>query len=418
MTMADHFIPIRCAELVEMLCAAPDLPAEDGEQFRQLCRRIVAGRAFEYHGILEKLKAAYAPFDPDCDTRSLLRLRSEERQHKLIDLLADFGSLMERANYKHMSSADIEAVLGARSDWGLLVDIDFHIFERLVMFVRGDTVERRPLRRMRRLFRRQEVDVPVYQRLVMIMKLRKHPRLSKHIDTEKVYLQIFKNIPKLDINMLLPGARVRMTKIDRSKIGLPMLSGLGMALYNIAGDFANAIMHIVGQPSMFIVWGLATGAVSYGTKSYFSYLTTRQRYNLNLTQVLYFQNLDTNAGVLFRILDEAHEQECRELLLTYFCIWRHAGEPGLTGAALLEIIQRLLADQVELKVSVDIADALAKLEKQGLIERVEDRYRALPIRAAIGALDSSWSTCLNHASQHEATHCSPHAPREGASRGA
>src|SRR5262249_32294239 len=152
--------------------------------------------------------------------------------------------------YKHMSRADLEPAIGARSDWGLLVDVDFRIFERLAVFARGEAVERRPVRRLRRLFRQQEVDVPVYQRLVMIMKLRKHPRLGSRVDTEKVYLQIFKNMPKLDINMVMPGARVRMTKIDRSKIGLPMLSGLAMALYNVASDFAHWLLSTFAAPHM------------------------------------------------------------------------------------------------------------------------------------------------------------------------
>jgi hypothetical protein len=384
--MADHFIPIRCGELVDLLCTDPDLPPEEGEQFRSFAWLFADHCNSEYHRLLEKIKSAYAPFDPDCDTRSLTRLRAEERQQKLIDLLADFAYMMERANYKHMSRADLEPAVGARSDWGLLVDVDFRIFERLAVFVRGEAVERRPVRRLRRLFRQQEVDVPVYQRLVMIMKLRKHPRLGSRVDTEKVYLQIFKNMPKLDINMVMPGARVRMTKIDRSKIGLPMLSGLAMAFYNVATDFAHLLLRTFAEPSM-IIWGLATGAISYGTRSYFSYLTTRQRYNLNLTQILYFQNLDTNAGVLFRLLDEAQEQEGREVLLTYYCLWRSAGADGLAGPALLEMIERLLKERANLAVDVDMTVALARLEKLGVIEKAGAGHRALPVRDAIQALE-------------------------------
>src|SRR5262249_11371364 len=225
---------------------------------------------------------------------------------------------------------------------------------------------------------------------VMIMKLRKHPRLGSRVDTEKVYLQIFKNMPKLDINMVMPGARVRMTKIDRSKVGLPMLSGLAMALYNIVSDFAHWLLRTIAQPDM-IIWALATGAISYGTRSYFSYLTTRQRYNLNLTQILYFQNLDTNAGVLFRLLDEAQEQEGREVLLTYYCLWRHAGTEGLAGPALLEMIERLLREWANLSRDVYITAALAGLKKLGAIEKVKGGYRSMPIREAISTLEVAWS---------------------------
>ena len=37
-----------------------------------------------------------------------------------------------------------------------------------------------------------------------------------------------------------------------------------------------------------------------------------RQYQLNLTQSLYYQNIDNNAGALFRLLNEAEEQEFRE----------------------------------------------------------------------------------------------------------
>jgi hypothetical protein len=386
--MPDHFIPFRRSELVDLLCAEPELSVEDADAFRQFCRLLTTLCTFEYYRLLEKIKSAYAPFDPDSDTRSLKETRSEERQHKLIDLLGDFAWVMERGNYRHLTREDIEPAVGTRTDWGLLVDVDYRIFERLAIFARGDTTDRRTRRKLRRLFRSEEVDVPVYSRLVMIMKLRKHPRLGAHINTDKVYLQIFKNIPKLDINMLMPGARVRMTRLDRSKIGLPMLSGLFMALYNIVNDVIQLAIESFSKP--LFLWGLATGAVTYGTRSYFSYLGTRQRYNLNLTQVLYFQNLDTNAGVLFRVLDEAHDQESRELFLTYYFLWRKAPSEGLGKADLAVAVGKYLEERTQFRLSMESEDALVKLHKLGVIQPCGDRWRALPIREALPLLDSSW----------------------------
>lgn len=392
--MADHFIPLRRSELVQLLADDPDLPADDVERFHQFARLVVATCRCEYTQLLEKMKASYAPFDPDGDVKPLHKFTEEERQQRLIDLLGDFAWLMERANYKHLNRDDIEPILHTSSQWGLRMDVDFRIFDRLAIFTRGDTVERRPLRKLRRFMKQEEVDVPVWQRLVMIMKLRKHPRLSKRIDTERVYLQLFKNIPKLDINMLLPGARVRMTRFDRSKVGFPMISGLGMAMYNIMEDFASLALRLAAQPSM-LMWGLATGAVSYGTKSWFSYLGTRQRYNLNLTQILYFQNLDTNAGVLMHVLEEAQEQECREVLLAYFFLWQRGGPDGCTAEALRQMIEQELDRRAELKVHLEIHDALGKLERLHLIEQDGDRLRAVPIQRAIDLLHSIWTNYMN-----------------------
>ena len=70
--------------------------------------------------------------------------------------------------------------------------------------------------------------------------------------------------------------------------------------------------------------------VGYGMRSFYGYLQTKQKYQLNLTESLYYQNLDNNAGVLTRLLDEAEEQENREAALAYFFLWR---QPRRAAAA-------------------------------------------------------------------------------------
>jgi hypothetical protein len=387
----EHFIPLRRADLVDMLCADPDLKADDGELFRQFCRLIAGLRHLEYNQTLERLKEAYAPFDPDSDCMSPYRCGSEERQQKMGELFSEFGWLLERANFKHLTQEEIAPALGHSSHWGLVVDVDFHMFERLAVFARGDSVQQRSLRRASGLYRKEELDVPVYKRLVMILKLRPHKRLGKRINTEGVYLQVFKDIPKLDINMLLPGARVRMSRLDRSKIGLPFLSGLGMAIYNIAGDFFDFFLRVASSPTP-LFWGVATGAIGYGTRSYFSYVGTKQRYNLNLREVLYFQNLDTNAGVLLRLIDEAEEQDSREAILAYYFLWRHAGAQGWDSASLDDYIESDLERRCNLKIDFKVGGAINRLEKLRLVDKVEGRYRAQPIARALQVLEETWES--------------------------
>jgi len=200
---------------------------------------------------------------------------------------------------------------------------------------------------------------------------------------------VFKNIPKLDINMLLPGARVKMRALDRGKIGLPFLSGIALALYNIADEFLNAVFRIATNP-MPLFWGIATGAIGYGTRSYFSYVGTKQRYNLNLREVLYFQNLDTNAGVLLRVIDEAGEQMCREAIVSYYLLWRRAGEQGWTSHELEDAVEDCLDQQCGLKVDFEIGDAITTLERFHLLEKTGERYRARPIAQALEVLEETW----------------------------
>jgi hypothetical protein len=388
-TERESFIPLRRCDLIDLLCGDKELNALERDQFRQFCQLVTSIYHFEYNQRLEELKSEYAPFDPDCDTRALHRLTAEEEQKRLNDLFRHFGWLLEKANFRHLSREDIEPSLRDSSAWGLRVDVDFSAFERIAIFARGDTVQTRTRQRLGKLYRAETCQVPIYQRLVLIQKLRPHHRLLPQADTESVYLKVFKDIPKLDIKMLLPSARVRMSLLDRGRISFPLLSGLTMAAWNILKDIGNLVQETFLSTGT--LWGLALGGIGYGYKSYYGYQQTRQRYRLSLTQSLYFQNLYNNGGVLYSLLNEAEEQEFREAVLAYFFLWRRAGEQGLTSQELNAFIERYLETNLELKVAFEIGDAIAKLEKMRIVAKKGDRYTAVPLAKALKALNWIWN---------------------------
>jgi hypothetical protein len=391
----EHFIPLRKTDLVNLLCADKDLPRPDREPFRQFCRLITATYHFEYNQRLEELKDAYAPFDPDSDTKPMEQLKPEEKEQRLDDLFKEFIWLMERANFRHLPPEALQAALAESSDWGINMDVDFGVFERLEIFYRGDIMVKRSRRRWRNLWRLEETKVPSYQRLVLILKLKPHKRLGRHADTQSVYLKVFKDIPKLDLEMLLPGARVQLRRLDQGKIGLPLLTGLAMAAWSIFQEMAAFITRALTQPGP-ILWGASVGGVGYGYKSWYGYQQTKQRYSLNLTQSLYYQNLDNNAGVLFHLLNEAEEQECREAILAYYFLWRYAGDKGWTSGDLDDYVELYLERYANLKVDFEIGDAIAKLERARIVEKVGDRYRALPLPKALEMLDWTWDNYFKY----------------------
>lgn len=391
----EHFIPLRRDDLIALVCGDKGLSAEDRDSVRQFCRLVAAVYHFEYQQSLDRLKRAYAPFDPDSDCITPSKPNSDQRQESLNDLFTQFTWLMERANFRHLGQTEFEIARGHSSDWGLVMDVDFGLFERLAVFARGEGVDSRMRRRLSGMYKKEDVKVPVYRRLAMILKLRPHRRLPANINTDHVYLQVFKNIPKLDVIMLLPGARAKMSQIDKGKVGLPFISGIGAAAWNMADDVLRYFTQAVAHPSM-LFWGIATGALGYGSKSYYNYVGTKQRYNLNLAQVLYFQNLDTNSGVLLRLIDEAEEQECREAILAYYYLWRYAGEQGWRPANLDDYIELELERVYNLKVDFEIGDAMDKLEKLRLVEKVGDRYRAQPLATALQQLDYIWDNYFQY----------------------
>ncbi|MVD21648.1 DUF3754 domain-containing protein, partial [Vibrio cholerae] len=63
-------------------------------------------------------------------------------------------------------------------------------------------------------------------------------------------------------------------------------------------------------------------------------MRTKEKYQLNLTRSLYYQNLDNNGGVICRVLDEAEEQELVEAILAYALLHWKAPEAGWTAEQL------------------------------------------------------------------------------------
>jgi hypothetical protein len=306
---------------------------------------------------------------------------------------------MERANFKRLTR---EEMLGALQEVvnvsGVDTHVDLDIFERLEIFVRGDVMGRVFRRSWTKLWRKEEFRVPMYQRLVLIVKLRPHKRLDRDIDTSRVYLKIFKDIPKADQDMLLPGARVRLSKLDQALIIYPLAAGIGLTMYKIGASLLETSVATVGS---LLTWSLAAAVGGYGYKSYHSYQVKKQDYSLRLTKSLYYKSLDNNTGVLMRLLDEAEEQECRETFLAYFCLWKYAPPEGWNAEQLDDYVELYLEGNANLKVDFEIGDALAKLERLKIVRKIGGSYHAQSLDKALEMLDWTWDNYFKYNNPEE-----------------
>ncbi len=391
----EHFIPIRKADLIELLCREPDLAPDDREQFRRLCEMLNATIHFEFHAKLSELTDAYACFDPDADTQAIESVVGDERERRLGVLIDKFIELLAHANFRRLSQDDVREALRSASDWGLNLDVDFDVFDRLELFARGDCVGRRSRRRWRNWWRLEEVDVPIFRRLVLILRLKKLLKLGDKVDSESVFIKLFKDIPKQDLEMLLPGTRVKMSLLDRGKIALPALSGFAITILKIIKG--AVVLAVAGVYSTVAFIGLLAGTLGYGVRSFFGYLRTKEKYQLSLTQSLYYQNLDNNAGALFRLLNEAEEQECREAMLEYFLLWRRGGAAGWSRERLDDEAEAYLRRAAHIEIDFEIGDAINKLERLELVESLPGGLlRAIPAATALERLDYAWDNLFRY----------------------
>ncbi len=396
----DHFIPIRQAELVDLLAGQTDLPKADVEPFRRLSQILSATIHHEYQQELDGLKSDYAPLDPDSDTVTMAASEFATQRSSCVDGLFDrLAKLLERANFTYLSREELEqqALAGAQYV-GTESDRRFRRLRSIGNLCSGPGSRAPPgsAAVCTTGYRKVEWDAETYQRLVVLLKLRPHRSLPKGVDHEDVYLKLFKDIPRMDLEMLLPGTQVKMSLCDRTKIVLPTLSGMALTSWKlISGALVVAASGAVTTPWPWLA--LAGGTISYGLRSFHGYLQTKQRYQLSLTESLYYKNLDNNAGVLMRLLDEAEEQENREALLAYYFLRHDVAPAGLTAEELDQRIEAFLEAQLKQRIDFEVGDALAKLIRWRLVEKLpHDRLRALPLAGALSTLDSAWDQIFSY----------------------
>jgi hypothetical protein len=408
----EHYLPIAVSDLIAELTAR--LPGTDRDQWRSFSRVLQALVHHEYHQRLIKLMEAYRAFDPDEELPPREALSPEECAAALERLFRICRGLLLKANFEQLDQQDIDEALSAASEWGVRLHVDTSSFERLAVFARGDTMTHRARCNWRTWFRTQQVEVPIYQRLVVMFRLKPEAPLAQLLSEharprtsaqQPVFVKLFKDVPKMDVDMLLPGTGIRMTWFDHGRILLPTVSGLAIAGLKIAKG--AVIFAFAGVYGLLAFLGFVVGTLGYGLKSFFGYLQTKDKYHLHLTRSLYYQNLDNNAGVFARLVYEAEQQELREALVAYVFLRQHQGEAGLSAADLDRLAEDWLEARLAMKVDFEVEDALEKLARWKLLERLPGgMLRAVPADEACRRLDAIWDGWYNAPSSAPPPHTS------------
>ncbi|MGI9469003.1 MAG: DUF3754 domain-containing protein [Rubripirellula sp.] len=296
---------------------------------------------------------------------------TKQQMQQVIELL---GQTMEDAGYKNVERADIEKCVGVASQWGVPLHVDLGLFEQLVVYARGDIMGTRFRRRLRKLYRMEAFEIPVYQRMVVAFQLESELQGDEALGTGKMHLRMFKNIPKEDVDTLLPGARVRISGLDHVKIIVPSLGGFLMSLRKIA-QYAILFAVIALHWSLILI-GLLIG---YLIKSTLGYFEAKKKRELKLTRNLYFQKLDTNAGVGHRVIQQAHRQRTCELVVACYAL-QTADEP-LSPRRLRRRCERILREAVGVEIDFQIERVLRSLQEMHGALSDGKRWRLAPLES-------------------------------------
>jgi len=383
----EHFIPLKTQELIASLVShASDEGVNSGDLsklFKQLV--VLVHQQYRFHH--EQLVLLYHDFDPDVDETPIQvsrPLTSEERDLAARELFSEISDSLEFANYRRLKPSEIQEAMNVASHWGVRLRIRFTSFRRLEVYGRGDIIAKRLKRSWYPFSPPLEVDVPIYQRLVVVFRTKELQNLPELLDPDCVHVRMFKNIPKLDVDMMLPGSQVRLTWMDTGRIGVPTIWGLFLMASKLARNiwFLAMLGALKFFSSFLLIIAIVVASLIYGVKSVFSYTTTKRRYQLSVARNLYFQNLDNNLGALLRLVDEAEQQESLEAILAYYVLSR-SGAGHLSSQQIDERAEEILLSITGMGIDFDVEDALRDLVCMGLIRMTERGWIAIGVTEAI-----------------------------------
>ena len=228
----ERFIPFRKTSIVTM--CADEVPAEERESFRAFAELLASLLHHEFRSRLEALKDTYYPFNPDTDTRTIGELDPAERQAAQERLVDGLTALAEDANFERIGTDDLDRAFVEESLMKVRLEADFDDFEQVVFYRRGERTRQEEVKHLFGL-RRRTIEFTNYgegPRLREVqgrgpLRGQGQGRRGLPFQPGSTIIKLFQDVPRADLEMLFPNARVRMRLIDKLLIGVPaVVSGV------------------------------------------------------------------------------------------------------------------------------------------------------------------------------------------------
>jgi Protein of unknown function (DUF3754) len=406
-TDRDQFIPVRKTDILDALVEHGPLASEaERDQFRQVCRLLAAIYHYEYFAQLERLRDDYYYFNPEFDPHGRVDETALKRTYD--DLLESLTSVLKGANFVELTHDEIARAHDERSTARVQVKAPLHDYREVRLFRRGHHTEVIETKEWLGL-RKRSIDTLVYDDVVLFVAMKPESAASKR-DRKRlvrrrrrpgsVLIKYFRNIARADLHTLFPEVRVVMSMFDRLFLsgpallgGIPILLKLATTvtvLFVVVG-FYLGVESAVKDEEMKAAFAAISGLVALGgfmMRQWLRYQAQSLKYQKELTDNIYFRNVNNNAGIFDYIIGSAEEQECKEAFLAYYFLRTAAMPP--TKPELDAHIEHWLQQAFGVDIDFEVDDALAKLDRLGLLKRDGERLSAPPPEEALARLDEVW----------------------------
>jgi hypothetical protein len=238
---------------------------------------------------------------------------------------------------------------------------------------------------VRDLMEKQKLDRKKAESLVR----RERKLLPDTVSSDYVYIKLFKNMPRSDVEMIFPNTKVRFRLFDKLKFGVTASSGVGMGVMGAISKLA-----LLSNPYTLAATVAGLGGIALRQAS--NFMNQRTRYMVVLAQNLYFHAMADNRGVMTLLADRAAEEDIKEEMLLYSVLAKERVNVA-DIAQVDEAIEQYLTDTFGIDVDFDVEDALGRLKQEGVVaERPDGTLEALPPREAAVHIDKLWDACLDN----------------------
>src|ERR1700733_8363777 len=403
----DKFIPVRKEELFSALIKQGDLAdTAERELFWRFARTLRTICHYEYSETLDRLRDDYYYFSPE--VAGLVAADRAKSDSAYDDLIRSLDKVLKDANFEKLPYEDVRDAHHERMV-PVEVKAEHDDFREVRFYKRGRHVERLEVSEWFGM-RRREVEIEVFDDIVLLVAMktqaeigsRRELRILKRrkIVPGSVLLKYFRNIACGDLYALFPNARVVMSRSNSAFLVVPAIAG-GIpiliklyatisVLFLVAGIYLGGSGSVADQ-DMKTALAALMGIVALGgfaMRQWLKYQHQSLKYHMELTENIYYRNINNNTGIFDYIIGTAEDQECKEALLPYHFIRTAPSAP--TAAELAQRIEAWLAKNFGVNVDFGVANALAKLDRFGLLRREGERLFVSPLDAAIPQLHRVW----------------------------
>ncbi len=407
-TIRERFIPISYDELLDSLLIHLDSKQQD--QYHIFHKALHRYYYDKFYSDLLKIERSYKPFNPDSDIVSNVTISEDEYNIKEKELYKQISPILNNANYEVLTKEMLEEAMNKTSPYGVEVSVDFDDFEEIQLYFRGESIQIDKVPDPKKFYlSKKSISEPVYRRLFLLIKpkllevrakeiahgdekdldkvkrklARQKPLLVVDERDRSIYIKLFKNIPHMDLEMLFPNTKVKMTLFDKAKLSIVGGGGTIGGGTTLAAKLGAATIEPI---SALMAIGAFGGILWRQIKEVFSRKT---HYMAKLSQKLYFHNLDNNEGALNYILGMAKDEESKEALLVYIFLSHHRG--GMDLKELDESIERYVKEVYGINMNFEVDDGIAKLRDIGLILEYGNKFSVVEVDKAIDILTNSGS---------------------------